>query len=85
MWSALHADHAGAKHYAAVFLEDFGPDHEIGDGALVLERDEHHALGGPRPLADKDEAGDMDPATIAAGDCVCTGHHIPAGEVWPEK
>jgi len=49
---AANAHHRSAKHDAAVLLEDIGPDNEIGDIGLVLERDEHDALGGTGVLAD---------------------------------
>jgi hypothetical protein len=48
--AAVDADHAGAEHDAPVFLKYLYPDDEIGDAGFVLQRDEHGALGGARPL-----------------------------------
>ena len=53
-----------------MLLEEIGPDDEIGDIGLILERDEHGALGGSRLLAQEDEAG---PSHVLLVD------HLPAG------
>jgi hypothetical protein len=42
------------------FSKDIGPHDEIGDVSLVLERDEHDALGRARLLADEHQPGEFD-------------------------
>ena len=54
--ASAHGDHAGAHHDAAEFLEHLRPDHQVGDPGLVLQGDEHHALGAAGPLPNEDEA-----------------------------
>ena len=58
-------DHAGGKDHAAIFIAHLGPDDEIGDAGLILQGDEHDALGAARPLADEHEAGGFEPPPIA--------------------
>ena len=72
--AAAHGDHAGAQHDAAVFLEHLRPDHQVGDAGLVLDRDEHDALGDAGPLADQHEAGRLQPAPVAGV------HRLGAGD-----
>ena len=58
---AADADHRRGEDDPAVRLEDALPGDRIGDAGLVLQGDEGDvALA--RPLADEDDAGDMDPA-----------------------
>src|SRR3954451_19216981 len=49
----------------ALLLEYVGPDDQVRDAALVLERDEDDALGAARSLADQDQAGDRQPFAVA--------------------
>ena len=50
-------DHQPRAHDdAALRREAVGPDDEVGDPRLVLQRDEAHALGAARALADEDQA-----------------------------
>ena len=51
-------------HRAAVGGEDVAPDHRVGDAGLVLQGDEHHALGRARPLADQHQAADGDARAV---------------------
>ena len=53
--SALHPDHRRRHDCAALRLEPVG----LEDAALVLNRDEQHALGRAELLADEDIAGDV--------------------------
>src|SRR4029077_12658713 len=39
-------------------FERIGPDDQIGDSGLVLDRDKDDAVGAARALPDQDEAGD---------------------------
>ena len=48
----------GAERGAAEAFEDGGPDDQIGDPGLVLERDEDDAVGAAGTLPDQDEPGD---------------------------
>jgi hypothetical protein len=43
---------------------NIGPHDEVGDVGLVLERDEHDALGRAGLLADEHDAGELDPAPV---------------------
>src|SRR3546814_21117567 len=61
---AAHPHHRRAEYGAAVRLENLGPDDEIRDMGLVLERDEHDALGRSRLLAHEHDAGEIDPAPV---------------------
>ena len=62
---AVDRHQGGSKHDATALLEQFWPDDDIGWPGLVLDGDEHHALGGTGLLAHEDDAGDFDAATIA--------------------
>ena len=72
---------AGGQHGAAVLLEDLRPDDEIGDAALILDRDEHHAFGRSRHLPHQDEAGGFEPAAVARRHRLGAGDDPPACEV----
>ena len=61
---AAHRHELGAEHDPAKALEHRRPHHQIGDPALVLDGDEDDAARGARPLADQDQAGDLDPAAV---------------------
>ena len=54
-----------AHHDLALLPEHVGPDDEVGDPGLVLERDEDDALGASRPLADQHQAGNRQALAIA--------------------
>lgn len=54
---AIDSEHTGAQHDAAVLLDGLCPDNDIGDPGVVLDGDEHAALGRARPLANEHEAG----------------------------
>src|SRR5207302_8172042 len=51
------AQESGAERGAAEPFEDGGPDDQIGDTRLVLDRDEHNTVGAARTLADQHNAG----------------------------
>ena len=59
-----------------------GPDDEVGEAGLVLERGEDHALGAAGALADQDQAADRDPAAgvgvpeLAGGDGALGGEPV---------
>ena len=54
---AAHLQELRRHDDAAVPLEHLGPDHDVDDAGLVLEREEDHALGGARALPHQHEAG----------------------------
>ena len=64
---AVHRHQPRAHHDLALPVEDVGPDDEVGDPGLVLDGDEHHALGAARPLADQHQPGDRQPFAVADG------------------
>ena len=74
---AAHAYHRCAEHRPPVRLEHLGPDDEIGDVGLVLERDEHHTLGRTRLLADEHDSGEFDVAPVPDGLQRLAGDHPP--------
>ena len=45
-------------------LEDLLPDHHVHEAGFVLQRHEHDALGGGRPLAADDQASTADEGSI---------------------
>ena len=49
-----------AERGAAEAFERGGPDDQVGDAGLVLERDEDDAVGAARPLPDQHEPGDRE-------------------------
>ena len=53
----LDAHQAARQDQAAFFLEQFGPNHQIGDAGFILQSDEHHPLGRARPLAHQNHPG----------------------------
>jgi hypothetical protein len=57
--------HAGGEDHATILFEHLGLDGEIGDAGLVLQGDEHHALGRARLLPDENKAGGLKPASVA--------------------
>jgi hypothetical protein len=55
--AALHSDHARRQDNAPLAFIEGRPDHQVGDAGLVLDGDEHDALGGSRLLTHRDQAG----------------------------
>jgi hypothetical protein len=62
--AALHGDHAGGEDDAAPALVERRPDHQVGDAGLVLDGDEHDALGGSRLLAHQHQTGGGQPFVV---------------------
>ena len=62
---AVNRHQARSHHHLALGGKGVGPDHEVGDSGLVLERDEAHPLGASRSLANEDQPGKADPPPIA--------------------
>ena len=73
---AAHAHHRRAEHDAPVLLEQVGPDDEIGDVGLVLQRDEHHPLRRSGLLTKQHQAGDVDPSAVARVPQLRAGDHL---------
>ena len=82
--ASAHARHSGAEHRPAVSLEHLRPDDEVRDARLVLDRDEHDALGGPRPLTDEHEARNLNPASVPRGHRLGAGDVTAASKLGPE-
>lgn len=70
-----------AESDAAESLEDLLPDNDVGDARLVLERDEHDALGRAGSLSDEHDAGDVDSTPVAQGDSLRAGQDALAREL----
>ena len=56
-------DHRRRQDDAPELLVEALPDDDVGDAALVLDRDEGD-IAGAGPLADEDDAGEADPAAV---------------------
>lgn len=76
-----HPDHRGAKHNPAMLLEDVGPYDQVRDFSLVLERDEHDALGGAWLLPDQHDAREVDPSTILDGLKLLAADHLARAQL----
>ena len=82
---AVHRHQPRAHDDLALLVEHVGPDDEVGDPGLVLERDEAHALGAARPLADQHQPGDRhalavaDDLQLVGGDEALRAHNARAG------
>ena len=61
---AVHRHQPRAHDDLALRVEHVGPDDEVGDPGLVLDGDEHHALGAARPLADQHQPRDRQPLAV---------------------
>lgn len=59
--AAVDRHHARFENDTTPLLEQRGPDHDVGRAGLVLDGDEHDALGRARLLAHKHETGGVDP------------------------
>ena len=68
-----------------MLLEQVGPDHEVGDVGLVLQRDEHDALGRARLLADQHQAGKIDPATVLHRAKIRAQHYLAQAQLVAEE
>ena len=68
---ALHAafrhHQPRADHRRAVARDDIGVEHEVGGAVLILHREEDHALGAARPLADQHQAGQAEATALPRG------------------
>ncbi len=62
--ATLHSDHRGRHDGAALCFETVGPQDPISNAGLVLDRDEEDAFGAAGLLADQDDPGDLDLATV---------------------
>ena len=75
---ALHADHRCRHDGSALRLEPVRPEYAIRDACLIFNRDEEDALCRTRFLSNKDDAGDLDMATVSdAREIRATGHASP--------
>lgn len=54
-------DQAGGHHLAPEALRDVEEEDEVGGAVLILDGEEHHALGTPRPLPHEGRAGHAQP------------------------
>ena len=57
---AAHFHQAGAHPHLALFFHHVWPDHNVDDAGFVFQRDEAHAFGAARSLADQNHPGEMD-------------------------
>lgn len=62
--AAVDGHHACAEDHAALPFVQRCPDHQVRDAGLVLDGDEHDALGGARLLAYQHQTGDREPSAI---------------------
>ena len=75
----------GPECDAAKPFERLGPEDQIGDPGLVLDRDKDDAVGAARALADEDEPGNRDaPLDRQGGEC-SGGDDAPLREIAAQK
>ncbi len=77
---ALHADHRGGHDGSALALEPIGPQDAGGDSGFVFDRNEQHALGRSWLLANEDDTGDLDMASVADSRQVRAFGNAPSGQ-----
>ena len=85
LYPAADAEHRGGHHGTPLGLEAVGPQHGVGDTALVLQRHEHHALRATWPLADQNQTGHGDRSAVlhllqVAAVCRAALRQFPAQE-----
>src|SRR5947208_7260193 len=73
--AAAAIEESRTKRGAAEAFERIGPDNQIGDAGLVLERDKDNAVGAARALADQDEPGNRNTA-VASLMLIWQGHEV---------
>ena len=83
--AAANGQHARGQDDAPELFEDLEPDHDIGDAGLVLQRDEHDALGRSGALADQHEARGLHPPAIAGIHGFIAGDDPPAPQVLAQE
>src|SRR5205085_8803072 len=83
--AAAAMEQGRAERGAAGAFERRGPDNQLGDAGLVLERDEDDAVGAARALPDQDEAGDRDMTIDGQGGEVAGGDEAFLREFGAEK
>jgi hypothetical protein len=74
---SIDRQHAGRENDPPLRLKDPWPDDEIGNAALILNGDEHDALGGPRHLPHQYKSGTLQPSAVARL------HRLAAGDSAP--
>ena len=82
---AAYRHHARGQHDTPLAFKQRRPDHQVGDTGLILDRDEHDALGGSRPLPDQDQPCGLQPSPVPRCHRLRAGDDAPPGEVGPEK
>lgn len=82
---AVDRQHRARQHEPALPFEQLWPNDSVDDAGFVLKRHEHHPLGRSRPLANEDKAARHQPATIAFGHGLGTGHDAPSLQVLAQE
>src|SRR5579872_5820394 len=82
-WAALqtarYQEKAAAQHGAAEAVQQAGPNHDIGDTGLILDRAEHNIpIAGT--LTHQHNAGDAKASAICLDGSLGTAHHTFVGE-----
>ena len=76
--ATLYRDHASREDDAALAFVQRRPDHQVGYAGLVLDCDEHDALGGSRFLTHKHQAGGRQPFAVTGAHGLDAGHDAAA-------
>jgi len=77
---SAHGDHRRGHDLAPVYLELVRPEDAVRNTGLVLDRDEQHALGAARLLADEDDARYLDVPAVLRRREVGAADDAPGGE-----
>ena len=80
-----HGEQPRPEQDAPLALVELGPDDDIGDAGLVLERDEKDALGGAGPLAREHEPGYGQDAAIGRVHRVGAGDDAAACQIGAQE
>src|SRR5437764_7136111 len=83
--AAAAIEQGRAERGTAEAFERRGPDDQIGDAGLVLERDKDNAVGAARALPDQDEPGNRNTAVDRQGGEIGGLHEAFLREFGAEK
>ena len=83
--ATAHGDHPRRQDRPPEALKHLWPDHEVRDPRLVLQCDEHDALGGSGPLPHEHDAGGFQPAPVARVHGGLAADDAPTAKILAQK
>src|SRR5258706_13890851 len=83
--AAIDRHHARRQNDPPLLLKDGWPNDEIGDGALVLDGDEHDPVRRTRHLPYQHKSGSLRPSAIACRHGLATGDDAPWAQIRAQK